>query len=485
MSPSREQVDLVYQVDLLESIRQGLPVRAKLGKPTKQRDADLEFLAQGPRMFAWGDPAKNPDLTRPAYQMYINRSIIAQLVELQSALSKAATNIIGRWFVDEEANFPERMLIQDNEEHLLRWVAASGVVPPYAGRQGCSRPDFLFSAVSRKPFQPVICEINARFPYNSWLLMGPLSAPFDKLGLDKAGLRTGHDPLALEEAIFKLFDSSRPAHVLMGSEWPGFDVHLLPALFKAKNRPTMRIISPADLHLTPDIDSPTGYHLSCTVRDSASGSETQERVWQLSLDIVQAELGAIDMDILKEISRICINDLRSIYLLHDKRFMGIILEEIDNMVEAGTIDTTEARTLREGIAPTYLPGSAGWISAMASDSRDKFILKSAREGVGKGHVFGHSVSQEEWDSLLQKAGEATELVDGKAFALQRRVDQVQLESLDWQGESMDNFHLVGAWAAVNGVYLGTTGMRLAEDLCVPLGPGARGLNMFAVTDVDV
>jgi hypothetical protein len=164
--------------------------------------------------------------------------------------------------------------------------------------------------------------------------------------------------------VVNLFDSSRPGHILIGKEWVGVDVHLLPGIFKERTGQEMRIISPSDLRLTEDLDSPTGYHLSCTIKDS----EELERVWQISLDIVQAEILELSPEILREVARICINDLRSIFLLHDKRFLGIILEEIGNLSEQGVVDLKEARLLRESIAPTYIPGSAAWLEAISSPS---------------------------------------------------------------------------------------------------------------------
>lgn len=264
--------------------------------------------------------------------------------------------------------------------------------------------------------------------------------------------------------MVSLFDSSRPGHVLLGTQWGGFDVHLLPDIFKQRTGQEMRIISPSDLRLTEDASSPTGYHLSCVVKDS----DELERVWQISIDMEQVEIREISPEVLREIARICTNDLRSIFLLHDKRFLGIVLEELDGLLEAGVVDSMEVQLLKESIAPTYVPGSAGWHAAISSpNSKDELLLKDARSGFGKGHTFGHNVTQEVWDELLKAVGDG-KLVDGRGVVLQKRVDQVSFDIINFAGDTFQKLYLIGAWAAVNGQYLGVTCMRVGNDLgCVP------------------
>ncbi|PON23690.1 hypothetical protein TGAM01_v207337 [Trichoderma gamsii] len=454
--------DLVYQVDLLESIRQGHPVRtSELTTSHEQRKADYEYVQTGPPMLTF------LGISRPktTYHVYIHPTLIARFDQIQSAIGKATTNIIERWFSDKKADFPSRMPIEKHEEDVLRmsqWIASSGIVPRYAGREGCSRPDFLFSATSQNPYQPTICEINARFPYNSWFFVEAATDPFERAGLRNSGLKTGHDSVAFSDAV-----------------WIGFDVHLLPDKFKQRTEHEMRIISPSDLRLTEDSESPTGYHLSCTI----TASEELERVWQISLDMVQAEIQEFSPEMLREIARICINDLRSVFLLHDKRFLGIVLEDVGNLLEQGVVDSMEAQLLKESIAPTFVPGSAGWHEAISSpNAKEELVLKDARGGIGRAHVFGHNVTQEEWDECIRAAGDG-KLVDGKGFVLQRKVDQVSFDILIPTGDSFQSRYLIGAWAAVNGRYLGLTSMRLGHDLgCVP--PPDGGMAILSVTSAS-
>lgn len=61
-------------------------------------------------------------ISRPktAYHVYIHPTLIARFDQIQSAIGKATTNIIERWFSDKKADFPSRMPIEKHEEDVLR-----------------------------------------------------------------------------------------------------------------------------------------------------------------------------------------------------------------------------------------------------------------------------------------------------------------------------------------------------------------------------
>ncbi|CEL00913.1 hypothetical protein ASPCAL00505 [Aspergillus calidoustus] len=91
--------------------------------------------------------------------------------ELHNALVIAVTDIVERWWTDKEAQFPQRMRLEAEEEELLRWMDAQGVdvVPPFKRRLGSWRPDFLIEedCFGEENFR--ITEINARFSFNGFM----------------------------------------------------------------------------------------------------------------------------------------------------------------------------------------------------------------------------------------------------------------------------------------------------------------------------
>jgi len=74
---------------------------------------------------------------------------------------------------------------------------------------------------------------------------------------------------------------------------------------------------------------------------------------KVALELHQWEMKALDQDILKALAPLCFNDLRTIFLVHDKRMLGIVLQELDSLVYRHNVLTLEeAEMLRNGIVPT-------------------------------------------------------------------------------------------------------------------------------------
>jgi hypothetical protein len=114
---SSPAADLVYQVDLLESIRQGQLVRtSELSTSPEQRKANYEYVQTGPPML------KIFGIVRPktTYHIYMQPTLIARFTQIQLVLGRVATNIIERWFADTKADFPSRMPLEKTEEEILR-----------------------------------------------------------------------------------------------------------------------------------------------------------------------------------------------------------------------------------------------------------------------------------------------------------------------------------------------------------------------------
>lgn len=55
-----------------------------------------------------------------AHPVLVPNQFLASLKEFHVALSTALTNIVERWVVDEEADFPSRMPLEKHEEDIIR-----------------------------------------------------------------------------------------------------------------------------------------------------------------------------------------------------------------------------------------------------------------------------------------------------------------------------------------------------------------------------
>lgn len=232
-----------------------------------------------------------------------------------------------------------------------------------------------------------------------------------------------------------------------------------------------RIIAPKDLRLIPDNEAPLGYKLCClarTPKDPRSPGQTNllsfngemvEEIHQVGLELHQHELLGLPREILRAISLRCFNDLRTIFLVHDKRMLGIVKEECDSLVDRSVLSEAQATILHNGIAETFLPGSAevkelARCSPELPELRNDFLLKPIRGGKGAGIIFGDEVSNSEWMSHLKKL-ESAEVVPGRgSWVVQRRVNQrLYNVVLGASGERV-RYPLVGTYHVAHGKLLG-------------------------------
>lgn len=141
--------------------------------------------------------------------------------------------------------------------------------------------------------------------------------------------------------------------------------------------------------------------------------ERLEKIQQVNLELHQRELRAMPTDILRRLSQLCFNDMRVIFLVHDKRVLSIILQELDALVHCHKVLTpTQAEILREGISTTLLPAFPKTSRLMQDchsnpNLKDSFILKPIRSGKGIGILFGDELSSEDWQTRLEGCKHAT------------------------------------------------------------------------------
>ena len=162
----------------------------------------------------------------------------------------------------------------------------------------------------------------------------------------------------------------------------------------------VRFLSPHDLAPRPD---ETG------VSDASGPIE------QFAIECSQAELLSMDRDILRRIiSCPHINDIRTIFLAHDKRMLSVLTTP-DIMKDY--LDPAEVNLLQSSIIDTYICGIHTEIVSIAKRERTNWILKPNGGGKGIGIVFGRDCSSDEqWVTLLDDPAHAL-------FILQRIVAQ--------------------------------------------------------------
>ncbi|KAJ5773681.1 hypothetical protein N7457_008577 [Penicillium paradoxum] len=402
------------------------------------------------------------------YPVLGNEAHQRQLAELSEALVLAITDIVERWWSDEKACFPERMPLEPVEERLLQWMENldGRVLRPFKSCQGSWRPDFLLES-SDDPEQIEnyrICEINARFCWNGFLFTAFGQQALLNMGIEQYGIKGATDPQKVIAGLNGLFDSSLPLHLVKGEEY-GYDIHMLVPYAQRYLGVDVKIIPPESLRLVP-ATAPGGYKLYClssadskqpTILNDAG--ESLEEVHQLGVELHQRELLAMSFEMLQQISLRCFNDLRTVLLVHDKRMLGLVLEELDLLVARNVLSSHQAGILDRGLVHTIIPGSdklKHFVSGCRADAstKDKYLLKPVRSGKGAGILFGDQVTQEEWMSLLQGMQDP-HLKHGKTtYVVQKQIQQLTYDVLLDEEAGVGNFPLIGTFHITHGTFLG-------------------------------
>ncbi|PHH81764.1 hypothetical protein CDD82_7934 [Ophiocordyceps australis] len=428
----------------------------------------------------------------------------SQAQKLHHALKTAITDIISRWWKDEEAKFSSRMPLDREEEDLLKWIELQeeqGNLPKYPTRLGSWRPDFLIedcqSTGGGERFR--ITEINARFCFNGLMHACYGQQALDDLGMEGSGLmgaadgteasRTmsiAHQHLASThehlnsnqwqflDGVLELFSPHLPLHLVKGEE-QGIDISMFIHAVQARLGLTPRLITPAHLRLVADEHEASGFKLCCLVEANSASSaagflspdgEVVEQIHQVGLVLFQHELAQLGREMRRQLSLRCFNDMRTVLLVHDKRMLGIVKQELQWLVQHNVLSPSQAAILDEGLADTILPGSSQLhqLQRLTPAAKHDYILKPVRSGKGMGIVFGEDLSDAQWMAQLSRLGSA-DSVFSQGLLLQRRITQ-QLYTVLLPGwGQVRQYALVGTYHVVNGRFVGigiwrTNGRRI-------------------------
>lgn len=253
------------------------------------------------------------------------------------------------------------------------------------------------------------------------------------------------------------------------------DIHLLHDCYDQS-----RFVDPRNLRLVPCSKSPSGL----TLADDFGIIE------QVALELHQDELESLDEGVLLEVGARCYNDLRTIFFVHDKRMLGLLLQELDNLVSSAVLTPYQAGILRSGIVETHLPGSSAFQSIMDQPhKRHMWLLKPCLSGKGEGIVFGKDVNEEVWNAMLQVNLEQTQTgycstSTRRPYVIQRNFVQKRHHLIVGPEKPNEpprqvNWFVVGTMLCINRHFLGSTIWRTSPTDITAVSRG--GLYMGGVT----
>ncbi|KAL4913599.1 hypothetical protein BDW62DRAFT_214076 [Aspergillus aurantiobrunneus] len=410
------------------------------------------------------------------YPILSDRGFVVRLQRFHEVLVKAIVNIVDRWWDDTGSDFPSRMPLEPESEAILKWIDAQSKknsMPAFADCLGIWRPDFLLtdncnaSQASETGFQ--LCEINCRTPFNAIVyaaykhqIMGGLLRRPGSI-LEPAG-----DADILVDGLLSHFDLHLPIHIVRGRD--GLDRRDFALLVEQKTGSRPKMVSASELQLRPDPSSETGFALHCSSR--SPGSEA-------AMVLFADEYSSLSGDILRHLAKAAVNDFRTNLLVNDQRFLGIILQELENLVRKHHVLTLdEADTLHAGIVPTILPGSLELqkLLPILHDERGAiksgFICKAARSSRGNGHLLGSEISKQEWESVLLRMQDASIRGDATSYVLQPYVQQPKFDIVVDKDRTVCGSQMVGSYFCRSGRFAGLAPWRTSSGkICNVYGAG--------------
>ncbi|KAM5358009.1 hypothetical protein ACJZ2D_015685 [Fusarium nematophilum] len=414
----------------------------------------------------------------------VSDSMLVRLEQLHVLLGRALVDLVTRWFSDETAQLPQRMPLDLAEEAMLRWITKSTSVPEYSEHAGCWRSDVLFgrSSDGLDDQAPYICEINGRLPLNGVVAVGHHASGISQLGAGKDGFEMAN---SLEEShmlLMDFFDTSKPLFCVR-DKWPGVDSSFFLVAYTARTSQPAGVVRPADLELRPDASSPTGYSLW--------DRSTDVLLSQWFAEMLQEEWADLDPTVARHLAQTPLNDLRTVLLVHDKRLLGILPQELPGMVDRGVLTAGEADTLAAGIARTLIPGSEELQTLLRESAadpaiKDHYVYKPCRDGSGSGVELGRNLSQEEWLGRLGRLAGSDALRPCQHPAVIQRLvehhwyDMVRHEVPGVTGPKPEPFHLIGSMYMFQSRRFYPGPWRLGLETHLGLSPDSPGIVMSTI-----
>lgn len=329
--------------------------------------------------------------------------------------------------------------------------------PTYDGHQGNWRPDFLLPAHEADGFK--VCEINARFPSNGMNLNARMYKALDDSETKPLGLDVAADPDHMMARLKALFHPRWPIRFVHNLEYS----RLVEALMRDLEDMNPRLLTPDDLRLVADETSPTGYKLQC-VRESASSADDQdgnmEDIHQIAMRLCQDEFASLSPEMQRQLAFHSNNDIRSMLLIHDKRILGILHQELDDLTtKHHVLSQRQTDLIRKGVVFTIIPGSKELEQLtdsyyQGSVSKNDFILKSIRSGGGDGIVLGQKLSPFEWEAILADMKNAALTPGRTVYVIQPFVEQAEGDMFLDEDMGVQRTRRVGTYYSIHGEFAG-------------------------------
>ncbi|CAF1174783.1 unnamed protein product [Didymodactylos carnosus] len=323
----------------------------------------------------------------PGY-IHLTNDLLAFMSDRQQILFDAINQIVTQYTYNTSVGDEIRTTIALNPKaHDI--ICKLNQVSPF--NIGCYRPDILFAKYestadeciftlngNQGQFAPKICEINGRFSLNAYLLTAAVCTSSG----DQDNQISENFRLMLE-TITNTFDTSKPM-VLLKDREKGYDINIFKQFWCNTFRTSCRITSPLNLKIVEQKD---GKQIL---------SDDIGIIEQFILELHQDEILDLPDNILnffiynKQLRYI--NDLRTIFLVHDKRLLSLLsnLQFLRALfIEQSTVSDENLSKLAQIIPITHvLVKMPDYFKHLVLEKKNQFCIKPNSLGKGQNVMIG-------------------------------------------------------------------------------------------------
>jgi alpha-ketoglutarate-dependent taurine dioxygenase len=187
---------------------------------------------------------------------------------------------------------------------------------------------------------------------------------------------------------------------------------------------------------------------------------------QFIIELHQDEILNIPFEILRSLVDSCtiLNDLRTIFIVHNKRFLGLLNDDTflaENLSNAHHNYLKQHRIL--SILPEKLQSDINLHNKILKQKED-WLIKPSLFGKGEGIVFGKNVNEKEWIRLIDNC-----ILNSNKFLIQEYIKQAKFTV--YHEEILDEFNLAGTLLCFDTQFLSPGIFRASNKDLISLNQG--------------
>ena len=292
--------------------------------------------------------------------LYISTAHTARMQSLQQVMFTLV-----KYFVENYQDYSELMPVSDKANQVMALFRNKAYLP------GTYRTDFVYDENQ----QVKLIEITCRFALNGMFLPAVMNLHSQSF---VAKTHPNHSLSTPYTNIYAYLDELRKGagHIVI---LKGSDTRNESKIYKGIYQETGITVS--ELHHD----------------DIEANLVLLEGAWIVS-ELALDEILSLDLDVIKFLaSQNVINDFRTVFLLHDKRFFSVLGDED---FQKAALTAEERRFFNAYYVPTYCAERHPDIVAEAKANKNAWILKHRALGKSQSIFAGIVTKQAEWDEIL-------------------------------------------------------------------------------------